>query len=122
LYIVTKNREFPKLLKKAKEITKGIDYEKMKLIVTDTLPKNYTLVGFSKLARENESDLKHFFKEKATNNQQIAFVFGDDKFGLTQETRDKMDFMFHLTPETKKPLRACMAFSYVLGIYTADRL
>jgi len=114
LYILTKDREFERILNKAKVITKGIDYTKMKLFIIKELPKEFILVGFSKLARENESDLSRFLsKEK----RKIALIFGDDKFGLTQETRDKMNLMFRLTPDTKKPLRASHALSYILGFY-----
>lgn len=115
LYIITKNKDFNKLLEKAKKITKGIEYDKMKLIISEKIPKEYSLVGFSKLAKENEKGLKHYL----SSNDKIALVFGDDKFGLTQETRDKMDIMFRLTPEIKKPLRASHALSYVLGLYTS---
>lgn len=115
LYILTKNKDFERTLNKAKIITKGIDYTKMKLFIIKELPKEFILVGFSKLARENETNLSTFLsKEK----RKIALVFGDDKFGLTQETRDKMNIMFRLTPDTKKPLRASHALSYILGIYT----
>ncbi len=119
LIIVTKNSDFPKLLKKAKEITKGIDYELFKIEIFDSLPRGYTLVGFSKLARENEIELKEFFNK---DNSKLALVFGDDKFGLPQEIRDKMDYMFRLTPDVKKPLRASHAFSYVLGFFTTMKL
>lgn len=119
LIIVTKNKDFAKLLKKAKEITKGIDYEMFNIEILDSMPRGYTLVGFSKLARENETELKEFFKK---DNGRIALVFGDDKFGLSQEARDKMDCMFRLTPELKKPLRASHAFSYVLGFFTRDKV
>lgn len=119
LYIITKDKRFDKLLKKAEEITKGIDYEKMKLVITNKLPTEYVLAGFSKLAKANEKELKIFLEKE---NKKIALVFGDDKFGLTSETRDKMNCMFRLTPEIKKPLRASHALSYVLGIYTSMKL
>src|SRR3989338_10670048 len=51
LYILTKDREFERILNKAKVITKGIDYTKMKLFIIKELPKEFILVGFSKLAR-----------------------------------------------------------------------
>lgn len=121
LYVLTKNKDFGKLLKKAKEVTKGIEYDKFQLFVVDKLNlKNAILVGFSKLAKENETGLKKFFLN--LNEKKVALVFGDDKFGMTQQLRDKMDLMFHLTPELKKPLRGSHAVSYVLGIYSCLKL
>lgn len=119
LYVVTKNRDFAKLLKKAKGITKGIDYNQFELEIRDKFPAGYVLAGFSKLARENEIELKEFFKKE---DRKIALVFGDDKFGLTQESRNKMDYMFRLTPEIKKPLRASQALSYILGFFTRGKV
>lgn len=119
LYIITKDIHFDKILKNAKEITKGIEYEKMKFVISNKIPEDYILVGFSKLARQNEIELKNLLKKE---NKKIALVFGDDKFGLTQETRDKMQYNFRLTPEIKKPLKASQALSYILGIYTSIKL
>jgi tRNA(Leu) C34 or U34 (ribose-2'-O)-methylase TrmL len=119
LYIVTRNREFNRLLLKAKQETKGIDFEKMKIQVSEKMPEGYFLAGFSKLAKKNEADLKKFLSEK---NQKIALVFGSETFGLTQHARDRMQVMFRLTPETKKPMRASHALGYVLGMYTAMKL
>ncbi len=119
LYIVTKDKtNFEKVLKKAKEETKGIEYYNFKLNISDKLPSGFLLVGFSKHSSKNERDMK----EVILGEKKIALVFGDDKFGLTQETRDKLDHSFRLTPETKKPLRASHALSYVLGFYTAYKI
>ena len=118
LCILTKNKDFDKILKKAKEITKGIDYDEMKLNISEKLPNGYTLVGFSKLARNNETGLKNILLK----DEKIALVFGDDKFGLSQGLRDKVKFMFRLTPEIKKPLRGSHALSYVLGLYSALKI
>ncbi len=117
LVIVTKNKEFGKLLKKAKEETKGIEYEKFRLTVTEKIPTGLN-VGFSKHALKNEKDLKEFF----IKSEKINLIFGDDKFGLTQETRDSLHECFRLTPEVKKPLRASHALSYILGFYTAEQI
>jgi len=116
LIIVTKE-DIEKLIKRAKEETKGIDYEKFNLKILKELPENFTLIGFSKHSEKNEKDLISILNE---NN--VALVFGDDKFGLTQEARDKMNYMFRLTPETKKPLRASHALSYILGIHLGKKL
>ncbi len=118
LIIVTKDKNFNSTLNKAKEETKGIEYDKMKLSVMNELPKDYTLIGFSKHAAENEEGLIKLFKE----NKKFTLLFGDDKFGLSQEARDKLDYSFRLTPETKKPLRASHALSYVLGLYAGKNL
>ncbi|MFA4887372.1 MAG: hypothetical protein WC595_04115 [Candidatus Nanoarchaeia archaeon] len=119
LIIVTQDKlKVESILKKAKEITKGIEYEKFDLKITDQFPK-VMLVGFSKNASKNEKDLIDFFNK---NNERIYLVFGDDKFGLTQEAREGMSVMFHLTPETKKPLRASHALSYILGLHAASKL
>ena len=88
------------------------------MTITNNLPKNITLIGFSKHAQKKEIELKEHLKTK----KPLALVFGDDKFGLSQETRDRMDIMFRLTPELKKPLRASHALSYVLGIYTSLKI
>lgn len=118
LTIVTQNKGFEKLLKKAKEETKGID-EEFKVRIVEKFPNDGVLVGFSKHAQENESQLRDFFKR---NKEKVYLLFGDDKFGLTQEARDKVNHTFRLTPEVKKPLRASHALSYILGFYTAEKL
>jgi hypothetical protein len=119
LFVVTKDPEFGKILIRAKEVTKGIDFETLKVTISGDFPKGYMLVGFSKLAPKNEVGLKKFL---STVKHKIAFVFGDDKFGLTQHARDRMQIMFRLTPDLKKPLRASHALSYVLGMYSAMKV
>ncbi len=116
LFIVTKDPEFGRVLNKAREITKGIIYEQMQLHVQQSPPKGFIMVGFSKLARDAEPELKKYIQ---SNSQKLLLTFGDDKFGLTQEMRNKMDVMFRLTPDTRKPLRAAHALSYILGLYSA---
>ena len=119
LHIVTKNKgECEKLFNKAKEISKGIDYTKFDIKISNDFPSGYTLVGFSKHSDKNEKDMKVVL----LTDKKIALVFGDDKFGLSQEARDKLDYCFRLTPSLKKPLRASQALSYVLGFYTADNI
>ena len=119
LYILTGDKVgFGNILKKAKEETKGIDYEKFKLNIAEKIPTGFVLVGFSKHANRNEK----YMKDVIFNDAKIALVFGDDKYGLTQETRDKLNYCFRLTPEIKKPLRASHALSYVIGFYTAYKI
>lgn len=106
-----KSSKFEFNLNKAKKMTKGIYYEKFPLIIRETLPSGYVFIGFSKLASKNEKDLAFILKKKA----KLAFVFGDEKFGLSEDFRSKMDIMIKLTQENQKPLRASQALSYVLG-------
>jgi len=82
LYIMTRNNNrIESLLKKAKEITKGIDYEKFNLKFIPHLSKDFIKVGFSKHSDKNESDLINFFKEN--EDEKICLVFGNDTYGLT---------------------------------------
>ncbi len=108
-----------KLVNKAKEITKGIPPE-FKVRYIPHLSKDFLKVGFSKHSTTNEKDLLKFF-EKNTEDR-ICLVFGNDTFGLTQETRDDLDYCFRLTPEVKKPLKANQALSYVLGLYMSIKI
>ena len=117
LYFLNTDSGFNFLLEKAKKMTKGIPYEEFKINIVKEIPKDYIKVGFSIKASENEKDLKKIFE-----NKKIALVFGDEKFGLKQETRDKMNYNVRLTPETKKPLRASHALSYVIGIYSGKNI
>ena len=121
LFILTKDRErVEKLLKKAKEITKGIDYNNLFLKFIPHLSKDFIKVGFTKHAKNNETDLINFFKEN--EDSKICLIFGNDTYGLSQEVRDDLNYSFRLTPELKKPLKANQALSYVLGIYAGMNL
>ena len=93
-------------------MTKGIPYEKFNLTLSNELPKDYIKVGFSIKAKLNEKDLL-----KILQNKKLALIFGDEKFGLSQRVRDECNYLIKLTSETKKPLRASHALSYVLGFY-----
>lgn len=113
LIIITQNNnQFQYLLNKAKKMTKGIPYEKFNLLISNELPKDCIKVGFSIKAKRNEKDLL-----KILQNKKLALIFGDEKFGLSQKVRDECNYLIRLTPETKKPLRASHALSYVLGFY-----
>ena len=116
LIILTKNNIELQVLKAKKE-TKGIEYDKFNLKIISEIPKDLVLVGFTKYAEKNERDLIEVIKK-----DNLALVFGDDKYGLTQEVRDKLNYSVRLTPENKKPLRASHALSYVLGIYTSKEI
>lgn len=118
LIILTKDKsKIEKPLAKAKKITKGIEYEKFDLRFLPYLSKDFIKVGFSKHSLNNEKNLLNFFKEN--NDTKMCLVFGNDTYGLSQETRDDLDYCFRLTPEAKKPLKANQALSYVLGIYSS---
>ena len=119
LIIISENTpKFKFSLNKAKKITKGIAYDGFPLKIMVGLPQGYIFVGFSKLATENEQDLIPVLTKKA----KLAFVFGDEKFGLSDKLRNKMDYMVKLTTEQRKPLRASHALSYVLGLEKALEL
>lgn len=117
LAIVAKNgKGFQYLLNKAKKMTKGIPYERFDLKIISEVPKNYVKIGFSIHAKSNEKELVKLLKK-----EKIALIFGDEKFGLTQKTRDNCDYLVKLTPENRKPLRASHALSYVLGVYQESK-
>ena len=119
LIIISENTpKFKFSLNKAKKITKGIAYERFPLSIMPSLPNGYVFVGFSKLATKNEKDLLSILNKKV----KLAFVFGDEKFGLSDKIRAKMNYMIRLTAEQKKPLRASHALSYILGLEKAFEL
>lgn len=118
LIIISKNdKKFQYILNKAKKMTKGIPYEKFNLKISSEIPKNFIKIGFSIHAKLNEKDLIEIL-----NKEKIALIFGDEKFGLPQKTREQCDYMIKLTSETKKPLRASHALSYIIGIYTSNKI
>ena len=106
------NKNINNLIDKAKEEAKGIPYEKFILDINKKLEG--IKIGFSINSKLDEQDLKKFYNEN--KNKKILLIFGNEKFGLTQELRDKLDFSFRLTKETKKPLRSSHSLSYVLGL------
>ena len=113
--IILGGREVNQVVESAKKITKGIDFSKFDLKVMKALPK-IELVGFSKLARKNEVDLV-----KVMGKKKIGLVFGNEKFGLSQGLRDKLD-LYRLGKSTTKPLLASQALTYVFGLYLAKDL
>ncbi|MEK6835313.1 MAG: TrmH family RNA methyltransferase [Nanoarchaeota archaeon] len=106
------NKNINNLIDKAKEEAKGIPYEKFILDINKKLEG--IKIGFSINSKLDEQDFKKFYNEN--KNKKILLIFGNEKFGLTQELRDKLDFSFRLTKETKKPLRSSHSLSYVLGL------
>jgi len=116
LKVVHNNKnEFQKLLNKAKSLTKGklADFHVDVYKDLDEI-RDYKKIGFSKNADDGEERLREVFK----THEKILLVFGNDTFGLSQEARDKVDMLIHLTPDYKKPLKANQALAYVLGMYS----
>src|SRR3989338_24035 len=114
--IVLGGKEVENLVENAKKLTKGIDFSNFDLKVQNNLPK-MKLIGFSKLSNKNENDLF----EVMSDNNKIGLVFGNEKFGLSQELRDKLE-TYRLTKSNTKPLLASQALTYILGIYFAKHL
>ena len=109
--------QFEAMLNNAKKLTKGkLGNFKVEIINNLSQLHGYIKIGFSKHAEKNEQDLITFLKEN--KNNKLLFVFGNDLFGLTQTTREKLPNMFSLTEEKIKPLKVSQALSYVLGIYS----
>lgn len=108
--------EFEKILNKAKSITKGkLSDFNVEVIKDLNQVQNVIKIGFSKHAQKDEKDFTEFLKK---NDKKLLLIFGNDTFGLTQKTRDKLDYCFSLTPDKVKPLKANQALSYILGIYS----
>lgn len=111
LTILTK-KNIDNLINNAKKEAKGIPYENFTLNINKKL--DGIKIGFSINSKLDENDFKNFYSKNKDNK--IILVFGNEKFGLTQEIRDKLDYSFRLTKENKKPLRASHALSYILGL------
>lgn len=112
--IYNNKKEFENLLNKAKKITKGKLSEFNVEVVKDLNDvKDYVKVGFSKHSKKNEKDFIQFIKKE----NKLLFVFGNDTYGLSQKTRDRLDISFSLGPDKNKPMKANQALSYTLGIY-----
>jgi len=100
------------LVNKAKQEAKGIPYENFNINLNKKIEG--IKIGFSINSKLDEKDFKEFYNKN--KNNRISLIFGNEKFGLTQNLRDKIDQSFRLTKETKKPLRASHALSYVIGL------
>jgi len=111
LNILTK-KNIDSLINKAKKEAKGIPYENFILNINKKL--NGIKIGFSINSKLDENDFKEFFNKN--KNEKINLIFGNEKFGLTQDLRNNLDYSFRLTKETKKPLRASHALSYIMGL------
>ena len=111
LNVLTK-KDINNLINKAKQEAKGIPYENFSLNVNKKL--DGVKIGFSINSKLDENDFREFYHKN--KNRKLILVFGDEKFGLSQNLRDNLDYSFRLTKETKKPLRASHALAYVLGL------
>src|SRR3989344_2785630 len=109
--------EFEKILNNAKSITKGKLSDFKVEVLKDLNQITLIKIGFSKHAQKNEKDFIDFLKNN--KNKELLLIFGNDTFGLTQQTRDKLNHCFSLTQDRVKPLKANQALAYVLGIYTS---
>jgi len=103
------------LIESAKKAEKGIPYKD--LIILEELPKEYALVGFSRHAYLNEENFLETYKSK----EKVCLVFGNEKFGLSQDLRDKMNYIFRLQNSTK-PFKASQAVSYVMGLIVGGKI
>ena len=111
-------KKFNSMLNNAKSITKGnLSSFNVEVVKDLNNIKGFIKVGFTKHAGNDEKDLIKFFKEN--KNKNILLIFGNDLYGLTQGTRDKLNYSFSLTPDKVKPLKGNQALSYVLGIYSS---
>lgn len=106
------NKNIDNLINKAKQEAKGIPYENFTLNINKKLEG--IKIGFSINAKLDDTDFKQFYNKN--KNNKINLIFGNEKFGLTQNLREKLDYSFRLTKEIKKPLRASHALSYILGL------
>lgn len=114
--VIHKNKkEFLAILNKAKQETKGKLSDFDVKVLNNVNEVKDIKIGFTKYAQKSEKEFIEFLKK---NKGKMTFVFGNDTFGLTQETRDNVDYLFSLTPEKQKPLKANQALAYVLGIYS----
>jgi len=112
LNILTKDKEkMNLLLSSAIKEVKGVTQELLEIKTISKLPKNCTLIGFTKHSMKNEKDLIKILKK----DKKYTFIFGNDKYGLSQEIRSQLEYSIHLGPKSEKPFRGSQALSYVLG-------
>ena len=103
------------IIDKAREDTKNVPRD-FKVLVSKSLPKNIVKLGFSKNGSNGENELIGSIKKG-----KFVLVFGNEKFGLSQKSRDDCDALFSLGSGVSKPLRGSQALSYVLGIFRGLR-
>jgi tRNA(Leu) C34 or U34 (ribose-2'-O)-methylase TrmL len=106
------NKNITNLINRAKQEAKGIPYEKFVLNINKRL--DGIKIGFSINSKLDEHEFKESYNKN--KNNKINLIFGNEKFGLTQNLRERLDYSFRLTNETKKPLRASHTLAYILGL------
>lgn len=110
LHLLTKDKpRMEKMLSTAIKEVKGVSQSALEIKVIQNLPKDFIKIGFTKHSLQNEIDLQKIKSER------IALIFGNDKYGLSQDIRDELDFSIHLGPQSEKPFRGSQALSYILG-------
>ena len=77
------------------------------------------LVGFSRHARDGESSCSSFLRSH--RKEPLVLVFGNDLYGLSQQSREALYVCFSLTASPQKPLKGNQALAYVLGMITVLR-
>ena len=113
LHILTKDKsKMEHMLISAIKEVKGVSQSALEIKTIAKLPEDCIKIGFTKHSMKNESDLQRIIK----TDKKIALIFGNDKYGLSQQIRDELDFSIHLGPTSEKPFRGSQALSYVLGI------
>lgn len=112
LHILTKDKpKMEKMLISAIKEVKGVSQAALEIKTISKLSDDYVKIGFTKHSMKNENDLQLITKTDKT----FALIFGNDKYGLSQNVRDSVDHSVHLGPQSEKPFRGSQALSYVLG-------
>ncbi|MFH1588756.1 MAG: TrmH family RNA methyltransferase [Candidatus Diapherotrites archaeon] len=72
--------------------------------------ENYYSIGFSLWGKNSEKELINL-KHKKT-----ALVFGNEKKGLSLESRKAVNLLVHLGPNSSQPMRSSQALAYALAL------
>ncbi len=107
------------LLEVAKKRAGGRGFQKVRIKTYQSISKAVAgtkAYGFSLWTGKNEYDLKKVFRDWFDSLHKISLVFGNEKAGLSLETRQQLREIFHLGPHSSEPLRASQAASYILGL------
>ncbi|MFX0063598.1 MAG: TrmH family RNA methyltransferase [Candidatus Hermodarchaeota archaeon] len=107
------------LLEAAKKRAGGRGFPKVRITTYQSISKAVAgtkAYGFSLWTTKNEHDLKKVFRNWFDSPHKISLVFGNEKSGLSLETRQKIRETIHLGPPSSEPLRASQAASYILGL------
>ncbi|MFX1250338.1 MAG: TrmH family RNA methyltransferase [Promethearchaeota archaeon] len=113
------------LLEEAKKRAGGRGFQKVRIATYQSISKAVAgtkAYGFSLWTGKNEHDLKEIFRNWVDSPHKISLVFGNEKAGLSLETRQQLRKIFHLGPSSSEPLRASQAASYILGLMVGTSL